>query len=321
MQFKMGIISSMLFIASLLLLPLLGNKYHLHIAILSMIYIYPALGLNLIFGYTGMLSLAQGAFFGVGAYTTALLAIHYGWPFWLTFVSSGVFCAVISLLLAIPALRLRSYSFVMCTLGLVVIGEAVSKNWVSLTRGDMGISGVPRPVLSLWGPGFVVSQVVHYYYFVLMFAILGVFLFYWVVSSPAGRCMRAIRDEETLAESQGVYVWAYKLNIFALSAIYAGLGGSIYVLYMTIVSPLIFQMYHTLLFLIIVFAGGAGTVGGVVLGAFLFVAIPETLRITPDLRMIIYGLLFIFLAFRMPNGLGPFLVRIGESFFSSQPKR
>jgi branched-chain amino acid transport system permease protein len=291
--------------------PLVGSNYHLHAAIMSMIFLYPALGLNLILGYTGMLSLAQGAFFGIGAYASALLAIHFRTPFWLNFLAAGLACALIALPLAIPSLRLRRYSFVMCTLGFVVIGEAISKNWISLTRGDMGLSGVPRPVVGLWSSGLVVSKVPQYYYLALGLAAVGTLFLYWLVSSPAGRCMIAIRDDETLAESMGVPVWRYKLIVFAFSAMFAGMGGSIYAHYMTIVSPLIFQLYYSHTILIIVFGGGSGTIGGVLLGAFLFVALSEFLRIAPELRMVLYGLLLVVLVFRFPEGLGPLLIRLG----------
>jgi branched-chain amino acid transport system permease protein len=296
--------------AGFLVAPLVGSNYHLHAAIMSMIFLYPALGLNLILGYTGMLSLAQGAFFGIGAYTSALLAMQFATPFWLNFLAAGLVCAVIALPLAVPSLRLRRYSFVMCTLAFVVIGEAVSKNWISLTRGDMGLSGVPRPVLGLWTDGVVVSQVTHYYFLALGLAVVGTAALYWLVTSPAGRCMVAIRDDETLAESLGVPVWRYKLIVFALSAMFAGMGGSLYAHYMTVVSPLIFQMYYSHTILIIVFGGGAGTIGGVLLGTFLFVAVSEALRIAPELRMILYGLLLLVLVFRFPNGLGPLLLHI-----------
>jgi branched-chain amino acid transport system permease protein len=319
-RISIGIYTAAL-MATFLLLPAVANNYLLHIAIVSMIYIFPSLGLNLIFGYTGLLSLGQGAFFGIGAYTAGLLSIHFGWPFWLIFPSSGMFCAIISLPLALPALRLRAYSFVMCTLGFVFISETVSKNWVSLTRGDMALSGIPRPVLSLWGQGPQVREVVDYYYFTFVLAILGVLLFWWIISSPAGRCMRAIRDEEILAESQGINVFVYKIWVFALSAFYAGLGGAVYVSYTTVVSPLIFKLYHTLLFLVIVFAGGAGTFGGVLVGSFVFVLIPELLRISPDLRMLLYGLFFMFLVLKLPDGLGPLLFRLGNRLLSPQPTK
>ncbi len=291
-------------------LPFTANNYVVHVVNYSLIFLLPALGLNLIFGYTGLLSLAQGAFFGIGAYTAALVTLHFGWPFWLAFLSGGVFCALLALLLAIPALRLRAYSFVMCTLGFVFIAETVAKNWVSLTRGDMALTGIARPMLSLWGSGPVVSSVQDYYFLLLLLAVLGASLFVWLVTSPAGRCLRAIRDEETLAESQGIPVQAYKTAAFALSAFYAGLGGAAYAGYETVVSPLIFQLYFTLLFLIMVFAGGAGTIIGVFLGAFMFVAIPEALRVTPELRLLLYGFVFIFFVFFLPDGIGPALGRL-----------
>lgn len=304
--------------AGLALLVLLGlapyglDNYYLHIGILAMIFLFPALGLNLILGYTGLLSLAQGAFFGIGAYTSALLAIHLKWPFWLSFLAAGVMCAAIALVMGIPALRLRRYSFVMSTLGIVAITEAVAKNWVSLTRGDMGLTGIPRPRLALWTEGAAMVQVWQYYYLALVLALLGVAAFFWLIYSPAGRCMVAIRDEETLAESQGVQVWSYKLIVFAFSAGFAGMGGSIFAHYMTVLTPVIFQMYYTLAFLIIVYGGGMGTFAGVLLGAFVFVAMPEALRVAPHARMLVYGLVLVLLAFRFPGGLASILVRLAD---------
>jgi branched-chain amino acid transport system permease protein len=301
---------AILLAGAVLALPFTANNYVVHVINYSLIFLLPALGLNLIFGYTGLLSLAQGAFFGIGAYTAALVTLHFGWPFWLALLSGGVFCALLALLLAVPALRLRAYSFVMCTLGFVFIAETVAKNWVSLTRGDMSLTGVARPMMSLWGAGPVVSELRDYYFLLLAIAALGAGLFVWLVTSPAGRCLRAIRDEETLAESQGIPVKAYKTAAFALSAFYAGLGGAAYASYETVVSPQIFQLYFTLLFLIMVFAGGAGTIVGVFLGAFLFVAIPEALRVTPELRLLLYGFVFIIFVFFLPDGVGPALGRL-----------
>jgi hypothetical protein len=126
--------------------PLFLGNYALHAIIVAMIFLLPAQGLNLLVGYTGLLSLAQAAFFGIGAYTSALMAIHFGTPFYISFVAAGAVAGAVALPLGVPALRLRATSFVMCTLGFVVIGQAVAKNWVSLTRGDMGLSSVPKPV-------------------------------------------------------------------------------------------------------------------------------------------------------------------------------
>ncbi|MBL8697659.1 MAG: branched-chain amino acid ABC transporter permease [Alphaproteobacteria bacterium] len=290
--------------------PLVLGTYPLHALIISMIFLLPAHGLNLILGYTGMLSLAQGAFFGIGAYTSALLAIHAGTPFWFNFVAAGLVGSAVALPLAVPALRLRTYSFVMCTLAFVLIAETVSKNWIGLTRGDMGLSGIPRPELGIGPLSIPVTTTTGFYYLALVVVALTTAVFYAIVSSPAGRCMIAIRDNETLAESFGIPTWTYKLVVFTLSAAFAGMGGSLYAHYLTVVSPLTFQMYYTTTILIIVLGGGTGTVRGVVLGSLVFVAASEALRITPELRMIIYGFVLLGLVFWFPTGLFPLVDRV-----------
>jgi branched-chain amino acid transport system permease protein len=296
-------------LAALLGAPYVLDTYYLHAIIVSMIFLLPAHGLNLIVGYTGMLSLAQGAFFGIGAYASALLAMHFGTPFYVNFVFAGLVAGLIALPLGIPALRLRTYSFVMCTLGFVIIAEAVAKNWVSLTRGDMGLSGIPQPLLAIGDLGAKVTTITGYYYLYLFVAVAMTGLFYALIVSPAGRCMVAIRDNETLAEAQGIPTWSYKLLVFTISAAFAGFGGSLYAHYLTTVSPLTFQMYYSTTILVIVLGGGAGTVRGVVVGSLLFVAISEALRVTPEFRMIVYGFVLLVLVFWQPKGLAPLLDR------------
>src|SRR4029078_4483090 len=196
-----------------------------------------------------------------------------------------------------------------CTLGFVVIAQMVSKNWVDLTRGDMGLSGVARPKLQLGDWTLAITQVAQYYYLMLVVAVLATIAFVALIKSPAGRCMVAIRDNETLAESMGISTWSYKLVVFMLSAAFAGVGGSLYAHFSTVVSPLVFQMYYSNTILIIVLGGGVGRVPGAVIGSFVFVAISEALRITPELRMIIYGAVLLVLVFMFPQGLAPLLER------------
>lgn len=294
-------------LVALALAPLFLDNYSLHALILAMIFLLPAHGLNLILGYTGMLSLAQGAFFGIGAYASALLALHFGTPFYVNLIAAGLVAALIALPLAIPALRLRTYSFVMCTLGFVVIVQTVTKNWVDLTRGDMGLSGVPRPKFEIFGSLYTVSRIPDFYVLVLVIAVLATLVFYALIKSPAGRAMVAIRDNETLAESIGISTWSYKIIVFMLSAAFAGMGGSLYAHYTTVVSPLVFQMFYSNTILIIVLGGGVGRVPGALIGSFLFVALSEALRITPELRMIIYGVVLLVLVFLFPRGLAPLL--------------
>jgi branched-chain amino acid transport system permease protein len=288
---------------------LLGT-YSLHAVIIALIFLLPAHGLNLLIGYTGLLSLAQAAFFGVGAYASALLAIHFGTPFYVNVLAAGLIAGAIALPLGIPALRLRATSFVMCTLGFVIIGQATAKNWIDLTRGDMGLSSVPKPIFALGPASFTVSGTTQYYYLALAVAAIATVAIYLIVRSPAGRNMVAIRENETLAESVGIPTWKYKLVVFVISAIFAGVGGSVYVHYLSVVSPLTFAMYYSTTMLIIVLGGGAGTISGVVFGSLLFVGLSEGLRVAPELRMIFYGLCLLLLVFRFPKGFAPLLNRI-----------
>jgi branched-chain amino acid transport system permease protein len=225
-------------------------------------------------------------------------------------VVAGLAAGLIALPLGIPALRLRDTSFVMCTLGLVVIAQMVSKNWVDLTRGDMGLSGVPRPRLGFGEWVFTVIKAPDYFYLTLAIAALALLGFVALIRSPAGRCMVAIRDNERLAESLGVPTWTYKLLVFMLSAVFAGLGGSLYAHFSTVVSPLVFQAYYSNTILIIVLGGGVGKIPGAVIGSFVFVAVSEALRITPELRMVIYGIVLLGLVFVFPQGLAPLFERL-----------
>jgi len=301
-----------LLLAFLVLAPLFLDSYYLHALIFAMIFLLPAHGLNLILGYTGMLSLAQGVFFGLGAYASALLSMHFGTPFVVNLFAAAAIAALIALPLGVPALRLRATSFVMCTLGFVVIAQMVAKNWVTLTRGDMGLSGIARPRIGIGESVIAVTQIPQYFYLILAVAVLATLAFIALIRSPAGRCMVAIRDNETLAESLGIPTWSYKLIVFMLSAAFAGLGGSLYAHYETVVSPLVFQMYYSNTILIIVLGGGLGRVPGAVIGSFLFVALTEALRVTPELRMIIYGFVLLVLVFIFPQGLAPLAERAAE---------
>jgi branched-chain amino acid transport system permease protein len=289
--------------------PFIGTRYVTHALIIALIFMLPAHGLNLLVGYTGLLSLAQAAFFGIGAYTAALMAVHYGTPFYVNLIAAGVVSGAIALPLGIPALRLRATSFVMCTLGFVIIGQAISKNWISLTRGDMGLAGVPKPYFALGPLSFTVSGTTAFYYLALAIGVLATLAVWAIVRSPAGRNMVAIRENETLAESLGIPTWHYKLIVFMLSAAFAGVGGCIYAQYLTVVSPLTFQLYYSTTMLIIVLCGGAGTISGVVLGSFLFVGLTEALRVTPELRMIFYGLCLLALVFFFKRGFAPLINR------------
>jgi branched-chain amino acid transport system permease protein len=298
--------------------PFIGTRYVTHSLIIALIFMLPAHGLNLLVGYTGLLSLAQAAFFGIGAYTAGLLAVHFETPFYVNLIASGLVTGAIALPLGIPALRLRSTSFVMCTLGFVIIGQAIAKNWISLTRGDMGLSGIPKPYFELGPLSFTVSGTTNFYYLALAICVLGTLAAWAIVRSPAGRNMVAIRENETLAESLGVPTWRYKLIVFMLSAVFAGVGGCLYAHYLTVVSPLTFQMYYSTTMLIIVLGGGAGVISGTVFGSLLFVGLTEALRVAPEVRMIAYGFCLLVLVFWFKKGFAPLINRFWNAIGGSK---
>lgn len=306
-DFRVPLVAILLVLA--LAAPFIGSRYVTHALIIALIFMLPAHGLNLLVGYTGLLSLAQAAFFGIGAYTAGLLAVTYGTPFYVNVVAAGLVAGALALPLGIPALRLRSTSFVMCTLGFVIIGQAIAKNWISVTRGDMGLSGIPKPHFALGPLSFTVSGTTNFYYLALAVGVLATLAAWAIVRSPAGRNMIAIRENETLAESVGIPTWRYKLIVFMISAVFAGVGGSLYAHYLTVVSPLTFQMYYSTTMLIIVLGGGAGMISGTVFGSLLFVGLTEALRVTPELRMIAYGLCLLVLVFWFKKGFAPLINR------------
>jgi branched-chain amino acid transport system permease protein len=154
-----------------------------------------------------------------------------------------------------------------------------------------------------------VSGTTNFYYLALIIGVLATFAVWAIVRSPAGRNMVAIRENETLAESLGVPTWRYKLIVFMISAVFAGIGGCLYAYYLTVVSPLTFQMYYSTTMLIIVLGGGAGMISGTVFGSLLFVGLTEALRITPELRMIAYGFCLLVLVFWFKNGFAPLINR------------
>lgn len=292
--------------------PFFLSTYAVHALVVAMIFLLPAHGLNLLVGYTGMLSLAQAAFFGIGAYSAALMSTHLGTSFPINLAVSVLVTMAIAVPLGIPALQLRATSFVMCTLGFVIITQAIAKNWISVTRGDMGMSGLEKPTLVLAGWTWTAASAQQAYYLALATAALATLVFWLIVRSPAGRNLVAIRENETLAELLGVPTWRYRLAAFVVAAGFAGAGGALYAPYISVASPLMFQTLYTTTMLIIVLGGGAGSISGVVFGSVLFVALSEGLRVAPELRMIAYGLCLLLLVFRFPRGFAPYLARIWD---------
>jgi branched-chain amino acid transport system permease protein len=292
--------------ALLYLLPLAvpNQLYALHILTLALCYAVPAIGLNLLFGYTGLVSLGHMGFAGVGAYAAALLLKQAGWSFGPALCGGAVAAGVVGLIAGMPCLRLRSHFFIIVTLAVGVVLYTLFNNLDSITGGAEGLPGIPRPQpLDL---GFVVVDFrrPEGFYWLALTVFGAIFLLqYLVVRSDFGRSLAAIRQDESVAAARGVNVFAHKLAIFTISAAIAGVGGAMKVVFLRAAAPLSFELLESINLLLIVILGGAGFLFGPLLGSVLFIAIPEVLRIANELRLVIFGAALVLFALYAPRGL------------------
>ncbi|MEH7249040.1 branched-chain amino acid ABC transporter permease [Neobacillus niacini] len=294
-----------LVVAVLIGVPMFINSaYHLHVLIMIGIYAILAAGLNLIVGYAGQLSIAHAAFFGVGAYTAAVLVMKVGISFWLALPLAGIMAGVLAYLIGLPAFRTSGIFLSLVTMGFGGLAQFVFHNARPLTGGPDGITGIPFPSAISIGSiniQFGMKQV----YFVLVWAVLF-FLYYFVrnlAHSRIGEAFVAVREDEDLARALGINVMGNKLLALVLSAIFGGVAGGLYAHYMTYVSSEIFTIDKAIQLLAMVIVGGAGTVWGPLVGAALLTLLPEVMRFSEDISMIVYGLVVVMVVIFMPNGI------------------
>ena len=278
---------------------LMPNNYYMGLANLALIYIIVAIGLNFIYGYTGYISFAQAGFFGIGAYTSALLAVDGHMSFWVTLPLSGLVAAVVGIMLGIPALKLSGHYLAMCTIGFGIIVQMILQNWTAFTHGAQGIGGIPG--ISL-GP-LALTNPTQYYYFTLVFACLAVLLSWAIEHSNLGRSFKAVREDEIAASTSGINLTFTKVFSFALSALFAGLAGSLYAHMSAYISPDTFSFDQSIIFFTMVLVGGAGTVWGPIVGAVLLTFIPELLRFLQEYYMALFGIGICLAMLFMPQGI------------------
>ena len=288
----------------------LANPYFLHVVIMAGIFGVLALSLNLLLGYTGQLSLGHAAFFGIGAYTSALLTLSLEWSFWLALPCAVALTALAGWLIGRLALKLRGAYFVLVTISFAGVISLVSVNWMELTNGPLGLPGVPAPALGPWS----LRTKPAYYYLVLAGVALAYLVCRRLVRSRIGRAFLALRENEPLAESVGVDVTHYLVLAAVVSAGLAGLAGSLYAHYTRFVSPEVFLFTYTVTMVVMVVAGGKGTLAGPLVGALLFTALPEALRLATSWQwqMLAYGVLLLLLVFFLPRGIVPALAALRQ---------
>ncbi|MCC7271816.1 MAG: branched-chain amino acid ABC transporter permease [Alphaproteobacteria bacterium] len=297
--------------AALVLPPLAGaSGYAVTVGISFLAFAVLATGLNLVYGYIGLLSFAQVAFWAIGAYSAALLVVERGWAFLPAVAAGGLLALAAGIVVSYAALRLSRHSFAIVTLSFALLSQLVARDWVELTRGPAGIPGLPAPILLLPGLGAVaIDTPVAFYWLMLAYAVVALAFVHRLVRSRIGRTMLAIRLDEALAQAQGIDPLRYKLLAIGLSALLSGIAGGIFVFHLTIVDPSILDFYYTETMLIMVIVGGRGSFWGVLAAAAVFAVVPEALRAAPELRMVLYGAVLVAAMLAFPEGVGGWLRR------------
>ena len=283
----------------LLTIPLLlPGKYLLQLVNLGLISLIVVVGLNYITGYCGQINFGQAAFWGIGAYVTALATMN-GISFWFALPLAAVATGLCSLLLGIPTLKLRAYYLAMATIGFGEIVQLVLIHWEPVTGGTSGLRGVPGVSIG----GHLISGNLEHYYFLLLWCALALGLALRVRASKLGRAMIALRDSEIAAEVAGVDTVRIKMLAFAMSSMYAGVAGGLYVSYVNYVSPDLFSNAQAVLFFTMLVVGGTGSAVGAVLGTALLTALPEALRFLKEWYLVLYGVGVILIIIFIPEGL------------------
>lgn len=278
---------------------LVQSPYLLHIAVVTGIYVVLAQSLNLVLGYCGLLSLATPAFFGIGAYVATLLALRAGWDTAATLVLAAAGGLVAGVAIGFPSLRVSRHAFVIVTLAATLLLQLVALNWEDVTRGSLGLPNIPSARFL----GFAVVERTQWYYAAAFAATCAVALTGLIVHSRFGRAMLAVRDDEQLAAACGIDAFRTRLFAFCISGALAAVAGALYAHFITYIDPGVFGFSVTETLLIMVILGGAGTLWGPVAGAVIFTALPEALRLTPELRSLIYGAILLAIVLYQPRRL------------------
>jgi len=313
-------------LTALIFLPqVIRDRYFMHIVVISGIFMILCMSWNLLAGYTGLLNLGHAAFYGIGAYTSALLAMKLGISPWFGLFAGGLVAAFFGFLLGIPSLRLSGPYLAITTIGFAEILRLVAVNWVDLTRGSLGLSGVPllTPIrLGDWSMKFYLEK--DYYYVVLVAVLITFFCIRRLTQSQFGVSLQALRDDEPGAQSIGIKTTGYKLAVFTVSAFFAGFAGALFAHFVRLVSPETMALHTTFDILTMTMIGGLGTIAGPILGAVALTLFSEWLRyleelIKVDIRMVVYGFILILTILFMREGLAGVLRRLMDRLRGGRP--
>ncbi len=282
-------------------LPHFLKNFGVYMLTYWLVFIIATLGLNLTVGYAGQKSLGHAAFFGIGAYTVAIM-MKAGLSFWLGLPSAAILCFLVGIILGFPALRVQAIYLAFATLGFNTAVYLVMRNEEWLTGGTFGINNIQRPSLF----GFSFDGSLAFYYFVLACTLVAMAVLWWILNSPWGKAFKALRDNPIRAESLGVDIRTYTLLSFAIGAAYAGVAGALFACLVQFIEPGPFTVGASIMFYLMVVVGGAGYFFGPIIGALVGVVVPEWIR---DLSSIapwylpLFGLMVLLLMIWLPDGL------------------
>ena len=283
-----------LFCLTLFLLPLITtHPYYLRILIMASIFALFAASWDLLSGFTGQISFGHALFFGVAAYTSALLNLNIGLPTWLTIPLGALAAVLAGLVIGVPCLRLRGTYLALATLAFPLILTGIVFVIPDITGGELGISGIDR----LSG-----SRVIEYYIAIALMVTLG-FVMWKIADSKTGIIFHAIREDELTARASGINTTKYKLLAFCLSGLFAGVAGGLYVHFMRIAGPSTLELILSFQVIIWAIFGGIATIYGPIAGAFILVLLMEFLTVKPEIRMLVFAIVVLLLLLFMPQGL------------------
>ena len=270
------------------------------------IYIILALSLNLLMGFSGLFSLAHAAFYGSGAYICTLLMVKLGFNYFLALPAAIIGTMVLALVVSLPSLKLKGDYFMLATLAFQICVFSVLYNWIPLTRGPYGIPGIPSPSLF----GFEISGIWQYFIMGFLFSGLVIYLSGKLYSSPFGRALKSIRDDELAVLAAGKNITKFKVLAFVIAGGIAAVAGTMFATYVTYIDPTSFTLDESIFIVTIIVIGGTGNLKGPIAGVFLLLIIPEALRflripdtVAPNVRQILYGILLIIIIRVRPRGL------------------
>ena len=281
-------------------------EYIIHLAILTSIFAILGIGLNLVVGYTGLLSVAHAAFYGIGSYATAIFMKSFGVNFFIALLIGIIFSAIASFLIGLVLSRFKDDYYALASLGFNIIVWSIFLNWQSVTRGPLGIPAIGRPELF----GFVFSENIFFLILSLIFVALVFGVSVFIGNSSFGRVLKAIREDEKAIQVFGYNTQMYKLTIFVIGAVLASVAGSLYATYITFIDPTAFNVMEPVFVLSIIILGGLANLKGSVIGALFLILLPELLRfvgfpsdVAAQMRQLVYGLLLVLLMLYRPQGL------------------